>query len=93
MNRALHAMSAHLYRYGSELSSVEDTIVDILLRLKSILGAAENDTSPVAKIELSLEEAKGQLKAAETLRLELERKIQNILALVGYGRCSQSFDR
>lgn len=83
MNRALHAMSAHLHRYGSELLSIEDTLVDIAQRQEQIVGVAENGVGSIAKIELSLVEARGQVKAADTLRVELERKIQNILALVG----------
>lgn len=92
MNRALHAMSAHLYRYGSELLSIEDTITDLIVRHEQTLGTHTNATSSAAKIEGSLEEAKGQVRVAEAMKLELEQKTQNILALL-FNRMQLSTDK
>ena len=92
MNRALHAMSAHLHRYGSELSSTEDTVSDLISRHGQIFPMTTDAPASVAEIELSLTEAKGQVRAAETMRLELEQKIQNILALL-FNRIQLSTDQ
>ncbi|KAL9131757.1 MAG: hypothetical protein Q9217_000362 [Psora testacea] len=92
MNRALHAMSAHLHRYGSELSSTEDTISDLIIRHGKVFGTVTDAASSVAQIEVSLAEAKGQVRAAETIRLELEQKTQNILALL-FNRIQLSTDK
>lgn len=92
MNRALHAMSAHLHRYGSELLSMEDTISDLIIRHRNAFSTSTNPVDSVAKIEASLAEAKGQVKAAETMRLELGQKTQNILALL-FNRMQLSTDK
>ena len=92
MNRALHAISAHLHRYGSELLSVEDTISDLMLRHENAFGRATDATGSMAKIETSLAEAEGHVRATETMRLELEQKTQNILALV-FNRIQLSTDK
>lgn len=82
LNRALHAMSAHLHRYRSELLSTEDTIVDLLIKHEKAFGTQPDAAGSVVKIEASLTEAKEQVRAADIMRLELEQKIQNILALL-----------
>lgn len=92
MNRALHAMSAHLHRYGSELLSTEDTVSDLISRHGQIFPTTTDSSASVAQIELSLTEAKGQVRAAETMRSELEQKIQNILALL-FNRIQLSTDQ
>jgi hypothetical protein len=92
MNRALHAMSAHLHRYGSELTSTEDTISDLIIRHGKAFGTTTVPTSAVATIDASLAEAKGQVRAAETMRLELAQKTQNILALL-FNRIQLSIDK
>lgn len=92
MNRALHAMSAHLHRYGSEISSTDDTIADLIIRHEKACNTAQDHTGSVAKIQLSLAEAKGQVKIVETMRLELEQKTQNILALL-FNRIQLSTDK
>lgn len=92
MNRALHAMSAHLYRYGLELSSIEDTIIDLVFRHEKAFSTKKDDAGSAAKIEASLLEAKGQVRTAETMKLELEQKTQNILALL-FNRMQLSTDK
>ena len=106
INRALHAMSAHLSRFGSELGSTEDTILELMARHRTIFGSSNtaNTTDShstttsttdaacaVAEIENSLAEAKGQAQIAMSMRLELEHKTQNILALL-FNRIQLSTD-
>lgn len=92
MNRALHAMSAHLHRYGSELSSTEVIISDLIISHGKAFGTATDAAGSVAKVEASLTEAKGQARTAETMRLELQQKTQNILALL-FNRIQLSTDK
>ena len=106
INRALHAMSAHLSRFGSELESTEDTISELMARHRTIFGSSNDGVTPdthnttasateaacaVAEIENSLAEVKGQVQIAMSMRLELDHKTQNILALL-FNRIQLSTD-
>ena len=92
MNRALHAMSAHLHRYGSELLSIDDTITNLIVTHEQTFVTHTDAAGSAAKIEASLIEAKGQVRVAEAMKLELEQKTQNILALL-FHRMQLSTDR
>lgn len=74
ISKALHAMAAHVHRYGTELDSLEDASTE-LTRVFAIDG--RDSTSLVG-----IEQAKSQLKATNAFVREQEKKIQNVLALV-----------
>ena len=85
VSRALHAIAAHLHRYTSELTSIEDTINAIVELHRSALLSIESRSSGAAfeRVEDGFDHIASQLKAAKDFELELEKKIQNSLALVG----------
>ena len=83
INRGLHAVAAHLHRYTSELKSIDDTIDAIFQYHRKILnpeGLALGGA--FQKIEDNLYHIASQLKAVKDFEEELEKKIQNSLALV-----------
>jgi hypothetical protein len=80
-------LAAHLHRYGTELSRVEDIIVELETRLPRIrssdsslagLEATEHKNHPGNEICRLL----SQTRAIKYFRNELESKTKNILALV-----------
>lgn len=83
VNKGLHCIAAHLYRYRSELRSLERIIVDISTHYDFLnrcgngeAGAgSENDGRRLGQI-LS------EVEACHDFATELEKKTQNILALV-----------
>jgi hypothetical protein len=78
LNKALHAMAAHLHRYLSELKSLEETLSDIGGYYESTgLQGPQNPT-----IENSIWQIASQLQPIKHFASELEKKLQNILALV-----------
>lgn len=72
--KTLHAMAAHVHRYGTELDSLEDTSSE----LTRVFSSDGQDSASLADIE----EAKSHLRATNAFVREQEKKIQNILALV-----------
>jgi hypothetical protein len=68
-------MAAHLHRFKSELEWLENTTAWLQRTLKDYHPAEEAGHE-------SLEFAATQLKSANDFAVELEKKIQNILALV-----------
>ena len=85
INRALHAIAAHLHRYTSELTSIEDTTNAIVKTHRLVFSVAESHRSDTAfqRVEDGFNQAASHLTAAKAFELELEKKIENILALVG----------
>ena len=83
INRALHAMAAHLHRYASELKSLDDKTAAIIEHYPLIIGH-ESRTSDMAfrVIEDGLNQIHSQIKAVIDFEIELEKKIKNNLALV-----------
>jgi len=74
ISKALHAMAAHVHRYGTELDSLKDTSSE----LARVLATDANDSASL----MGIEQVKSQLKATNAFVREQEKKIQNILALV-----------
>ena len=74
ISKALHAMAAHVHRYGTELDSLEDTSSE----LTRILASDGRDSTSL----MGIEQVRSQLKATNAFVREQEKKIQNILALV-----------
>jgi len=85
MNKALHAMAAHLHRYASELSSISSTVSHISMHHAYVYSkrslTSRNETE-FDKLEQNLNQILSQLQAVQNFEGELEKKIQNILALV-----------
>lgn len=85
INRGLHSIAAHLHRYQSELKSLERIVVDLSTHYDCMKCGdtseekgdmeSENDTRSFGQI-LS------QVEACYDFATELEKKAQNILALV-----------
>lgn len=83
INRALHAMAAHLHRYTSELKSIDDTIALIIKTHGLIVkGAAKIPNEAFEGVESNLIQIASQVKAIKDFVVELEKKIQTSLALV-----------
>jgi len=84
INRALHAMAAHLHRYTSELKSIEDTMALIIKHHELIIkGVATIPSETFGRVENGLIQITSQVKAVKDFEVELEKKIQTSLALVG----------
>ncbi|KAM0329961.1 hypothetical protein ACHAQA_004129 [Verticillium albo-atrum] len=94
LNRALHSIAAHLQRYLSELKSLRGIVTDL-----------SDDYSSIHEEEMEAGDMKGfeqatrgfaqvlsQVDAAQELAIELEKKTQNILALL-FNRIQISSDR
>lgn len=75
ISKALHAMAAHVHRYGTELGSIEETSCELS---KAFIAMHDNRDSSTA----GFEQVKSQLKATNAFARELEKKTKNILALV-----------
>src|SRR5689334_7830744 len=96
MNKALHTMTAHLHRYGSELGWLEDTNKDISHHREIFIAALKarkvdpEHVNGLRRITFALQQITSQLRAVSSRRQELERKTQNILALV---RCRCLFSQ
>jgi hypothetical protein len=76
-------MAAHLHRYAAELISLEETVTEIIRQHKSIFGNAEVMPPYLFdKVQRGLSQVSSQIRPVKFYELELEKKIQNILALV-----------
>ncbi|KAL8997690.1 MAG: hypothetical protein Q9169_003097 [Polycauliona sp. 2 TL-2023] len=78
VSKALHAMAAHIQRYGTELDSLEDTTAEISKWSDAL-------QQPNNAFIVSIEQIRSQLKATNAFVKEQEKKTQNILALVSVG--------
>lgn len=76
-------MASHLHRYASELSSLEETLSEIAAHHKAIHdeNTMLNDFQ-FQRIENGLRQVASQLRPIKHFETELEKKLQNILALV-----------
>lgn len=77
VNRALHSIAAHLHRFRSELSSTEGIILELNTQYAAILEGDDAD-----KAARGFNQVLSQMQATSRFVKELEKKIQNILALV-----------
>jgi hypothetical protein len=85
LDKALHAIVAHLYRYASELSSLEESLEEVCTQHQFIYGDYENDKEKkkcFQRVECGFGQSKSQLRSIRHFEAELEKKIQNALALV-----------
>ncbi|KAK3385217.1 hypothetical protein B0H63DRAFT_180382 [Podospora didyma] len=86
INTALHTMAAHLHRYKSELQRIDLILTELLsFQFDTQQAASDNHVQHVAITEadkLKTERLLSQLHAMVIFVTEMERKIQNILALL-----------
>lgn len=71
----LHATAAHIYRYGTELDSLERTVSEMVANFANLQGQTN---SSLMKIDI----IKRRLRITTAAVKELEKKVKNILALV-----------
>jgi hypothetical protein len=88
--KALHAMAAHLHRYASELNSLDEILSEISKYHKNTHSDDGTHNSPnvfqFKRIENGLQQVVSQLQPVKHFEEELEKKLQNILALVSLSR-------
>lgn len=86
INKGLHSIAAHMHRYQSELKSLEGAVRDLSTHYDSLESTAGRENE--ANTQKSEENTRGfkqilsQVEACHELANELEKKTQNILALV-----------
>lgn len=85
INPALHSIAAHLHRYLSELKSLRCIAVNLLSHYKCVHTDKPTDEDPVKyddDASRSISQLLSHIEATEDFANELEKKTQNILALV-----------
>jgi hypothetical protein len=78
-------MAAHLYRYASELSSLEESLEEVSTQHRLIYGDYENDEEmrkSFQRVDCGFSQILSHLKSIRYFGAELDKKIQNALALV-----------
>lgn len=80
-NKALHSIAAHLHRYRSELNSLIRT-TKALKGHEEIIRHGHKEPKNIGHSVGGLEQIISQVEATNDFAQELEKKIQNILALV-----------
>lgn len=81
LSRALHSIAAHLHRYRSELTSLEATIADIRSHLTAMNDSHNSTDDANGQVFRGLDQTASQVRAINDFGQELEKKIDNILAL------------
>ncbi|KAN0113226.1 hypothetical protein V8E51_006177 [Hyaloscypha variabilis] len=86
LNRALHAVAAHLQRYNTELESVQETWHDIIRQHRAYCerknSRRHTEDNPDDTSSEGLEQIESHLKQIKAFLLELVAKVQNNLALL-----------
>ncbi|KAL7627065.1 hypothetical protein AAE478_003841 [Parahypoxylon ruwenzoriense] len=92
LNTALHIMAAHLYRYKTELQRIDLILSDLLshrgdMTSKTAWECGESSNSngslpPIDRERERIEQLVSKLKAISSFSDEMERKVNNILALL-----------
>ncbi|KAF6828946.1 hypothetical protein CMUS01_08378 [Colletotrichum musicola] len=82
INTSLHTMAAHLHRYKSELHRVESILRELQSAKFSTGDKVGNAESNMPQDSLKIDHLMSQLNAIRSFSDELERKVQNILALL-----------
>ena len=75
-------MAAHLQRYRSELNSLEVTIADIDRQLTEMRHFHDSTDDANRQLIHGLNQTASQVRATNDFGQELEKKLNNILALV-----------
>lgn len=98
LSRALHSMVAHPHRYLSEHKSLQGTVMDMVTNYEAVHESREQkDHDPVDSDDLeratrSFSQVLSQIEATQDFAQELEKKIENILALL-FNRIQINSDR
>ncbi|KAK1999885.1 hypothetical protein LX36DRAFT_459217 [Colletotrichum falcatum] len=82
ISTSLHTMAAHLHRYKSELYRVETILCELQSAKFSILDQSGKPNANKPQDSLRIDHLTSQLNAIKSFTDELERKVQNILALL-----------
>lgn len=94
-NRALHSMAAHLYRYGSELALLAETVQSIVQYHTDFHQTYVERGIRTADAFHTLSRGLGQiateLSSIIRFRDELQLKTANVLALVSHGHLSKKY--
>ena len=83
LNRALHSIAAHLHRYRSELNSLEATITSVSQQLTELHHIHESTNDANRRLVHGFDQTASQVRSTNDFCQELEKKLGNILALVG----------
>jgi hypothetical protein len=78
-------MAAHLYRYASELNSLEESLEEVSTQHRLIYGEFENDEEQkksFQRVDCGFSQILSNLRSIRHFEAELDKKIQNALALV-----------
>ena len=83
INKALHALVAHLYRFKSELASIQACAATLAkLHCEFSIEGKANPSACFIRINEGLGQVISQFEAFQNFEIELEKKAQNNLALV-----------
>lgn len=91
MNKSLHIMIAHVHRYRSEISRLEDVLTELSSRYEKYFSFVDskddvdesvNRTSNLKQVKLSYQQLMSHLRSVRSFHEESERESQSILALV-----------
>jgi hypothetical protein len=84
INPALHSIAAHLHRYLSELKSLRCIAANLLSHYKCVQTDKPTEGDPIKYDDASrsISQLLSHIEATEDFANELEKKTQNILALV-----------
>ncbi|KAL4868022.1 hypothetical protein BDV12DRAFT_109311 [Aspergillus spectabilis] len=94
INRALHAIAAHLHRYLSELKSLQGIVVDLTTHFDSLheSDTGNSDIDSFENASRGFSQVLSQIEALHDFAEELEKKITNNLALL-FNRIQINSDR
>lgn len=84
INKGLHSIAAHLHRYQSELQSLEGIVTDLSSHhdYMECSEGSEGDSGGSENGTRGFSQVLSQIEACHDFATELEKKAQNILALV-----------
>lgn len=88
INKGLHSIAAHLHRYQSELKALEATVTDLSTHHDYVecIEGSEGDSGESENGTRGFSQVLSQIEACHDFATELEKKAQNILALVNTSR-------
>jgi hypothetical protein len=95
LNRALHSVAAHLHRYLSELKSLQGILIDLSAHYEFLHTneIASEDLDSYEHASRGFSQILSQVESLYDFATELEKKIQNNLALVSSAHTSQAHSR
>ncbi|CAI7604246.1 unnamed protein product [Penicillium manginii] len=84
INQALHSIAAHLHRYISELKSLQGIVSDLATHFDALCAgdAEDKDFRTLEQASRGFSQVSSQVEALHDFTRELEKKIENNLALL-----------